>query len=331
MKNCPNQPTANFISWLINVKLFTLLLGLLFSFYAYSQSCEQALTFNKHLHKVQGVSRVTLHTYAFENPDRDKAIVIAPGLGDASELLEESIQELYNAGYSVFVMDHRGQGRSVLQQGQRNSHVDNYQNYIADFDAFVKSVVRPTRFNKLYLLGSSMGGAIGFLYLKRHPEVVFKKAIFISPMYGLKAPAWVTNIVAGLGAKFQGPEGSFFTNVHPPLEKSITSDERRYQEYEGFFQANSEIPGYAPSHNWMREANRMMADVHKTRPDEVKTPILVFSAGKDHLVDNKKIKSLVRRFPNMEIEHLPESRHAPHFERNEIRAPLLNGVIQFFQ
>lgn len=315
------------------MKYSLLLFSLFFCINAYSSpECEWAFLLKEgKARPIQGANNVTVNTYAFEKPESDKAVVIVPGLGDSSELIEETIRDFHQAGYSVFTIDHRGQGRSAFTEGQLNSHVDDYHNYIADFTAFMNTVVKPQRFKKTFLFGNSMGGAIGFLYLRENPGVI-SKAVFLAPMYGLPLPSAVTNAVAMLGSAIQGPTGSFITNLHPDFENNfITTNQRRYQEYEGFFQAHPEIPGYSPSHNWMVESNRMMADVNSTKPENMTTPIQIFTAGHDKLVNNYKTNNLAQRFPNINVTHLPDSKHSPHFEGSEIWDPLLKSIIKNFQ
>jgi len=310
-----------------------LLLLLFFSVNAFSaQECQWAFLLKEgKAHPIQGANNVTVYTYAFENPASDKAVIIVPGLGDSSELIEQTIQEFYQAGYSVFSIDHRGQGRSVFTDGQLNSHVDDYKNYISDFTTFVNTVVKPERFKNSFLFGNSMGGAIGFLYLRENPGVI-SKAVFLAPMYGLPVPSIVTNFVAWASSIAQGPTGSLIANLHPSFESNfITTDKRRYQEYEGFFQAHPEIPGYAPSHSWTIESNRMIADVQSSKPESMTTPVYIYTAGLDRLVSNSKTNELARCFPNINVTHLPDSKHCPHFEGKEIWDPLLKSIIDIYQ
>lgn len=279
---------------------------------------------------ITGVNGVAISTYAFENPTGANAIVLVPGLGDASELLEETIQDFYSAGFSVFILDHRGQGHSKILASQVNSHVDSYENYVADLTTFIDQVVQPKRFAKTFMLGNSMGAAIGLLYLKQNPDV-FSKAVFLSPMYGLPIPSAVSNMIARLGASLQGPTGSFLTKFRPSFKKNtLTTDEERFEQYEGFFNTHPEVPGYAPSHNWMMEANKMMREVQNTEAHELTTPIEIYTSGLDKLVNNKKTNQLAARFDNINVTLLPDSKHGPHFERDEIRQPLFLQIVKFF-
>ncbi len=308
-------------------------LSLHVSAFASDQICEKKLTFaDAQTHAVMGKRNVQLAAYSFENPESTRAVVLVTGLGDAAELLEETIQDFYHAGFSVFIMDHRGQGRSTLIHNQKNSHIDQYEFYVNDLDRFIETVVKPSRFEKTFLVGNSMGGAISFLYLRTHPKNQISKAVFLSPMFGLPIPTAVSNAIAHVGAAIQGRAGSFLTKYRPKFEKNtLTTDAERFAKYEGFFTTHPEVPGYAPSHNWMLEANLMIQDVQDTHPREVQTPIQVYCAGLDKLVSNKATEALASKLDNMNVTHLPNSKHGPHFECDAIRRPLLDEIIKSFK
>ncbi len=308
-------------------------LSLHVSAFASDQNCEAKLTFaDGKTHEMQGMRNVPLTAYSFENPESTRAVVLVTGLGDAAELLEETIQDFYHAGFSVFIMDHRGQGRSTLMHKQKNSHIDQYEFYVNDLNRFIETVVKPSRFEKTFLVGNSMGGAISFLYLRTQPKNQISKAVFLSPMFGLPIPAAVSNTIAHLGAAIQGRAGSFLTKYRPKFENNtLTTDIERFEKYEGFFNTHPEVPGYAPSHNWMLETNLMIRDVQDTHPEEVQTPIQIYCAGLDKLVNNKATEALASRFENMNVTHLPQSKHGPHFECDAIRRPLLDEIIKSFK
>lgn len=300
---------------------------------ATTQQCEARLTFqDATTHILFGMHNLPLAVYSFENPESTRAVVLVTGLGDAAELLEETIQDFYHAGFSVFIMDHRGQGRSKLFDKQKNSHVDRYENYIYDLAQFINHIVKPQRFQKTFLVGNSMGAAIAFLYLRTHAKHKIDKAVFLSPMFGLPIPSAISNIIAQVGSAFQGRAGSFLSKYRPTFaNNTLTTDLVRFHKYEEFFKANPEVPGYAPSHNWMLEANHMMREVHDTRAGEIKIPIQIYCAGLDKLVNNKATEQLASKLDNVTVTNLPNSKHGPHFECDAIRGPLFEEIIKSFQ
>ncbi|MCU1404839.1 MAG: alpha/beta fold hydrolase [Glaciihabitans sp.] len=59
---------------------------------------------------------VTIHYYRWAVPEPVGVVQIAHGLGEYAGRYENLAQELVNAGYSVYADDHRGHGRTGLEQ-----------------------------------------------------------------------------------------------------------------------------------------------------------------------------------------------------------------------
>ena len=79
------------------------------------------------------------------------------------------------AGYSVFIAEHRGHGRSERRLSNMDKvYVESFAQYVRDLRIFVNKIVKRHQ-NEMILFAHSMGGAIGALYLQRYPGV-FQKA-----------------------------------------------------------------------------------------------------------------------------------------------------------
>lgn len=162
-----------------------------------------------------------VHFRVFDRgPKADGAIVLLPGFTESVMKYKEVILDLHSRGYSVFALDHRGQGESrhlamsleycnllnvvwddpwaqfdlasqVLIPKPAESvclsdvvHVDDAELYVKDLHQFVNQVVLPRTAGRvpLFLLGHSMGGAVATRYLAEHPGV-FVAAAVTSPAY----------------------------------------------------------------------------------------------------------------------------------------------------
>ena len=111
------------------------------------------------------------------------AIVISHGFTECMPKYYEMIYYFAKAGYSVYMVEHRGHGfseRSVSDMSMVT--VNSFDDYVSDLDMFIREIVMKREGRRpLYLYGHSMGGAIAALYLEKHPEV-FTKAVLSSPM-----------------------------------------------------------------------------------------------------------------------------------------------------
>ena len=124
-----------------------------------------------------------IHYGYVTTPVAKAAIVISHGFTECMPKYYEMIYYFAKAGYSVYMVEHRGHGfsdRSVSDMSMVT--VNSFDDYVSDLDMFIREIVMKREGSRpLYLYGHSMGGAIAALYLEKHPEV-FTKAVLSSPM-----------------------------------------------------------------------------------------------------------------------------------------------------
>lgn len=124
-----------------------------------------------------------IHYGYVTTPVAKAAIVISHGFTECMPKYYEMIYYFAKAGYSVYMVEHRGHGfseRSVSDMSMVT--VNSFDDYVSDLDMFIREIVMKREGRRpLYLYGHSMGGAIAALYLEKHPEV-FTKAVLSSPM-----------------------------------------------------------------------------------------------------------------------------------------------------
>ena len=126
-------------------------------------------------------------------------IVVANGRTEGYLKYREMAVTLWCQGYSVYMIDHRGQGLSSrvlvhdvggerLRSGEtavqyaNRGHVENFAYYVRDLEHFVDQVVPGER--PRILLAHSMGGAIGLRLIQQRPDL-FDAAVMSSPMFGV--------------------------------------------------------------------------------------------------------------------------------------------------
>jgi len=74
-------------------------------------------------HDFSGVDNIRIASMSFQRPGSDKGIVISNGRTESFIKYKEVVYDLWHAGYSVYVFDHRGQGFSgrILQPASEGS------------------------------------------------------------------------------------------------------------------------------------------------------------------------------------------------------------------
>jgi alpha-beta hydrolase superfamily lysophospholipase len=91
-------------------------------------------------------------------------LLILHGLGAHGGWFLDMGGELAARGVNVWVVDHRGFGRSEGPRG----HVTDYRRYLQDIDAVVAAIKAAQPETKLFILGHSMGGIFAAHYAAAH-------------------------------------------------------------------------------------------------------------------------------------------------------------------
>ena len=96
---------------------------------------------------------------------------------------QELAWDLWRQGYSLYLIDHRGQGMSDrMLADKEKGYVDQFDDYVADLKQFHDEVIAQDKPAKLFLLAHSMGGPsrLGLGYLERWPNDI-QAAVLSSP------------------------------------------------------------------------------------------------------------------------------------------------------
>ncbi|AQS35349.1 lysophospholipase [Shewanella psychrophila] len=283
--------------------------------------------------EVKTDDNISLAYMYIEHPDSERAIVISSGRIESYLKYKELIFDLYNQGYSIFALDHRGQGLSTRTTANpHHGHIDKFSTYVDDFALFVDTVVTPRQYREVFLVGHSMGGAIGTLYIDKHPNT-FTAAVFSAPMYGIKLPIskgfirWLANL---LDTK-QGEEPNYILggkDYHGDefAKNDLTKSQARYEDYRKLYQQHPELQLGSPTNHWLVESIDAGAKTVKAAK-ETKTPILILQADEDTVVDNFAQYHGVGGL--CELINIPNARHEIFMEQDESRNFAIEKLLKF--
>lgn len=275
--------------------------------------------------------------------DRAQAVVFSTGRVEMAVKYIELMHEFITAGYSVFILDHRGQGQSArLHTDPHLGYVADFADYVSDFDQFVTDIVTPFGHRQHLLIAHSMGAAIACCYLLRYQHP-FQAAIFGSPMFGLHAgkvpSALASKLVAGYGwlrSKINKDSRQYFPGQRhyqqkPFADNPLTHSAERYQWLGQLYNLYPDSQLGGVSWAWLTQAINAMADIQR-QASQFNVPVLMLQAGQDKIVSNRAQNTWYRGLPAVLYKQhtiLAEANHEIWMEQDNIRQQAFNAVNQF--
>ena len=270
-------------------------------------------------------------TYPAEN--EVGAIVFVNGRTESLPKYMELYDDLNRNGYTIYAMDHRGQGLSGrLLPDPLRGHLDSFDKFDADFAQFMDTVVLPAGHDKLFALSHSMGGAVLTRYLADNPST-FRAAVLSSPMYGINFP--VPELVILLKVKILNNEsyaaGADETAAIPPFEgnKLTTSEERYKFAIEWVHEEYPQTRLGSPTNGWVAEAisaTRALRD----RAEDLALPITLMQGSDDTIVANERHDEVCEEAPECKVVAFGSAKHELLIERDSIRTKAIDTILNFF-
>jgi len=278
-------------------------------------------------------------------------VFIAPGRVESYLKYQEITLELVAAGYSVAMLDHRGQGHSDrLTDHHQQGHVGRFSDYARDFAEWVQLLQPRIGDAPAYILAHSMGCAIAALYLQtyagsdEYPFNPFQKAAFSAPMCGIKTkpfPFWVakplTKALASMNSIF-APRKQWYAPTTgdyvtlPFVENELTHSENRYQWFSQMYADHPTIKVGGPTNHWVAEAIAAARQV-VLNAKRITIPVLVLQGSEDAIVAAEPQQQFTSALPNAASKLVPVAgaRHEILMESDAIRERALQHIFQFLQ
>lgn len=276
-------------------------------------------------------------------PNAKACIVISPGRTEGYLKYQELIYDLYNNGYSVFVIDHRGQGLSGrLINHKQKGHVEKFQYYVDDFAQFCQEQVLPKANAPLCLLGHSMGAAIATLYLQQN-HVPFIASAMSAPLYGFNSgvvPMFIAKPLSQLliaiktitGGSSDYFLGQFDYRDAPFRGNKLTHCEARYQQFRQLYEHYSELRLGGITFHWLATSLQAIKQLFN-QLDQISTPILLIQAYDDEIVnlnDQCKFYNRLALRGLCEKIELHGAKHEIFFETDLMRTTAITKMLNFF-
>ncbi len=304
-----------------------------------------------------GLEKIRINYAAFTQLDEAECIVVVTGRSESYLKYQELTFDLYQQGFNVFLMDHRGQGLSQrLLPNRHKGYVENFDHYAIDLQQFITDIVNPSCTNKLddlklkkpHLLAHSMGGAIAIRMMQLFPATV-TSAVLTSPMIAVNngsIPNWLAKTLIYSGNKLDSwfnDEANYFIGQKgfastPFAKNELTQSSIRYQHFIELYQNNKNIQLGGVTTHWLAEsiaANKnIFADL-----DKLSVPILLMQSGKDTVVSNEAQNEFCQQLHQINSKYCPDGKpfvinnafHELLFEKDQYRTPAIDKALTWFR
>jgi lysophospholipase len=284
----------------------------------------------------QGEKEVPIYYKIFRQQGDEKgAILISSGRTEAALKYQELIYDLFRNGYSVYIMDHRGQGLSGrMAEDPEMGYIDDFQFFVDDMKQFYDRFLIPGNHKKAYLLAHSMGGTIGFSYLEQHPDD-FDAAAFSSPMLGLSAYICpLAKILSGKTPKY-APGQSGYDNDSASFEgNTVTGSRVRYLRKIEVYELVPQARLGGASIQWLSRSCKHIRTIFRNIK-LIQTPFILFQADNETVVNPKAygkfIKKALKMDKECQISFIDDAQHELLMEKDPQRTKTITETLQFFE
>ncbi|SET86050.1 alpha/beta fold hydrolase [Thalassotalea agarivorans] len=297
----------------------------------------------------QGKANISIAYAQFFSEDHQDTIVFSPGRTEGYLKYDELVFDLYQQGYNVFVIDHRGQGISQrLLNNPHKGYVKYFDDYSEDLNQFIDEIVVKTSNHIPHILSHSMGGTIAVRYLQLYPSKV-KSVVLSSPMIAINAgamPNWFAHSMVATYATFNdwfSDEPWYFIGqndykLKPFDGNDLSQDAERYKAMQQKYLANPTMQLGGVTAYWLQQAIQANEDIF-AHLNDIDVPVLLLQSGADVIVDNEAQDEFCQQLHALHTQSCPDgkaivfegARHEIFIEKNEIRAKAFEKTIAWYK
>jgi lysophospholipase len=280
---------------------------------------------------------------SFRHPAARAEILVSPGRIEASQKYQEFCYDLFQAGFTVHLIDHRGQGLSDRINADRHlGDVADFQHYVQDFALWLEQHIVPQQQAPLLGLAHSMGCAILCRYLQQHTEHEFRGVIYCSPMFGIQTkpvPKPLATTLVKLLLKLNqlfARQSHYFPGQKPYQDKAfagnhLTHSSVRYQLFRQLYQDQAQLQLGGVSCRWLQQSLAAIEALQQA--PALNLPQLIVQATADPVVDNQMQQRYwqkhVEQAQPCELVKIQGALHEIIFESDPLRNQLFGALDRF--
>ncbi|MER2507556.1 MAG: alpha/beta hydrolase [Amaricoccus sp.] len=255
--------------------------------------------------------------------------ILFPGRTEYIEKYGQVIGRLVERGFSVAVVDWRGQGLSDrLAANPMLGHVEDFRDYQRDVAALLGWEAVATLPRPFHLVCHSMGGCVGLRSMLERAD--FASAIFSAPMWHLRMRMATREITAratkfalmmGLGARLMPGASARPTPLVNGFEgNALTSDPEQFARSVRQITAHPDLSLGGPSMQWTRAALEEMARLYIAPVPRL--PVLALVGSEETVVSTSVIRRQVAAMADGAFATLAGARHEIFMENPTVQTEL---------
>lgn len=264
-------------------------------------------------------------------------VLLFPGRTEYIEKYGGAAADLANRGFATLVIDWRGQGLADrMLEDRRMGHVTRFADYQKDVAAMLRAARALDLPRPFYLLGHSMGGAIGLRAVMEGLAV--QACAFTGPMWGIymsplmRPVGWATTRIGpvlGLGNRLTPSTSLDFYVLSQPFEgNELTHDPDMYRMMQAQLHAHMDLGLGGPSLIWLREAlNECKVLARRASPD---VACITFLGTAETIVDCDAVRARMQIWPRGSLDLVTGARHEVLMEKPDIRAQVFDRLAALF-
>jgi alpha-beta hydrolase superfamily lysophospholipase len=254
-----------------------------------------------------------LYWQRYRPPSPKATVAVLHGGGDHSGRYPALTAGLVRAGFEVALLDFRGHGQS----DGRRWHVDTFDDYLADIDAFLGRLCQDGYAGKLFVAAHSMGSLIaarwGIDHWREPAGFVLSSPYLRLALRPPLAKVW--------GARLAGRVVPWLPVATGLTSAALTSDPelQAWTDHDPLY-------GRKTTPRWFDEASRAQVEVME-RAAEFRAPLLVLAAGADTIADPAASRRFVETVQSKDKQFVlyPGFRHEI-FNEVERERPVADAV-----
>jgi lysophospholipase len=254
------------------------------------------------------------------------SVIVCNGRTEFIEKYFEVIRELQVRGFAVFTMDWRGQGLSTRElPNPLKGHFASLDDPVGDLFTALR-LYAPQLPKPHIVLAHSMGGCIALKALQSN-KLIMDGAVFCAPMWGIANLKGAAEDFAkfmsaiGAGAMFVPGVETNWKNEKFSKRNSLTNDPERYARATGLVKAEPRLALAGPTLAWVAAAVEAFETFQQpTALKHLRLPVMVVSAGKESIVENRSHEVVAGQLPNARRIVIDGAKHEIMMEKDELRA-----------